>query len=473
MLEGIVIGAGDRGAGAYVPYLLRHPEAGRIVGVAEPDPARRRAFARRYALAESACFPDHRGILDGPRRADFALIATGDALHVEPALMALERGYHVLLEKPMATSEADCRRLVEAAERAGRVLQVCHVLRYAPFFQALMAGLRAGRIGDVVSIRHSENVSYWHYAHSYCRGHWRNAEATSPLILAKSCHDLDLIHWIAGADPSQLTSLARPTELHAGNRPEGAPDFCVEGCPHASTCPYDAAPIYLTSRPLALDIAKTRGAGTRIALLRRLSSVRERLVARDLPVVSERLRWRGWPVSAITNDTSRAGVERALRTTRYGRCVYAVGDNDQVSAQTVDIRFDNGVLASFSLHGHSHREGREIRIDGTTGSVTGRFHLLEQGLSWHDHKSGRTVRERVRGEASGHGGGDFRLFAGFLDAVRGAGEPLTSARQSLVSHLMAFAADRARREGVIMELDAGRFRPAGEAADPEPNRASV
>jgi predicted dehydrogenase len=475
VLEGVVIGAGNRGAEAYVPYLSAHPDEARIVAVAEPDPARRAAFARRHGLPADTCHDDYASLLAGPRRADFALVATGDDLHVEPALLALERGYHVLLEKPMATREAACRTLVDAAERSGRILQVCHVLRYAPLFAAVHRRVRAGEIGRVVAIQHAENVAYWHYAHSYCRGHWRNQAASSPLILAKSCHDLDLLYWIAGADPESLSSLARPTELTAANRPAGAPERCIDGCRHAARCPYDAVATYLEARPIAQDVAQTAAKDPSGVALRAIVAARARLAGSGLPGLAEAARWRAWPVSTITRDTSRAGVERALRETRYGRCVYAVGDNDQPSAQTVEVRFANDVLASFTLHGHSHREGRTIRVDGTEGSLVGRFHLMEQILERHDHKSGRVGIERFPMRGSGHGDGDHRLFAGFLAAIRGEAEPLTSARESLVSHLMAFAAHRSslgagrmtfRGGAFVGDRDADAGHPAARATDP-------
>jgi predicted dehydrogenase len=451
-VRGVVIGAGDRGQNAYAPYLLRRPGEGRIVAVAEPDPARRAAFVRRFGLSSGAGYADYRDLLDRPRLAEFAVVATPDPLHVEPAVLAMERGYHVLLEKPMAVTEADCRRLVEVSERTGRLLQVCHVLRYAPLFRALREVVASGEIGDAVTIQHSENVSYWHYAHSYCRGQWRNTAASSPMILAKSCHDLDVLYWLAGSTPRRLTSLARPTQLRVENAPPGAPEFCVEGCPHAATCPYDAVALYRDLLPLLLDLEKTvrpRGAGGLARLVRHYRALVERV---GPEILRERAVWRRWPVAAITGDFSREGLDRALRTTRYGRCVYRIGDNDQVSSQTVNVAFGNGVNAVFTMHSTSHREGRETRIDGTRGSVVSRFHTLEQGLVVHDHKSGKRRRLRMPATLGVHGGGDTRLFAAFLAALRGEAEPETTARESLWSHVMAFAADRAAREGVVVEF---------------------
>jgi predicted dehydrogenase len=429
-----VIGAGDRGANAYVPLLLEYPEFGSIVGVAERDPDRRAAFSERFGLAESACFDDSRDLLERSRFADFALIATQDNQHVEPALSALERGYHVLLEKPMALCEADCERLALASERSGKLLQICHVLRYAPLYQAIKQVVDSGEIGEVVTIQHSENVSFWHYAHSYCRGNWRNRAESAPMILAKSCHDLDLLYWLAGAPPVRLTSIERTTQLCEKNAPPDAPDYCVEGCPHSATCPYDAVSMYRDLTPLLLDLRMSSHSG------------RDDEQPVDIPRATD---WKGWPVAVMTGDTTPEGVERALRETRYGRCVYRVGDNDQPSSQHVDVRFANGVNASFTMHSTSYREGRETRIDGTLGSLVAGLYNTEQHAVVHDHKSGRQREIALESSAGLHGGSDPRLFRAFLAAIRGERRPETTVQESLWSHRMAFAADRCAQEGRV------------------------
>jgi len=439
---GVVIGAGARGADAYVPLLLERPELGRIVAVAEADPQRRHAFAERHGLPAEACFESDRALLAQPRLADFALVATQDAHHFEPALAALEAGYHVLLEKPMATREDECERLVAAAERHGRVLQICHVLRCAPLYRAIKAVLDSGEIGRVVTIQHSENVSYWHYAHSYCRGAWRNRTQSSPMILAKSCHDLDLLHWLAGAPPERLSSFERETLLCAANAPENAPERCIDGCEHASTCPYDAVAMYRDMTPLLLDVGRRTAALT--------DAVPQTPGAP--PVASG---WPGWPVSVITGDPSPEGVLRALRETRYGLCAYRVGDNDQPSSQTVNVRFRSGVNASFTMHSTSYREGRETRIDGTRGSLVAGFYNVEQWLRVFDHKSGSVRAVDLQSAAGLHGGADPLLFEGFLEAVRGDAASSATAAEALWSHRMAFAADRSAREGCVVTWGEG------------------
>ena len=260
------------------------------------------------------------------------------------------------------------------------------------------------------------------------------------MILAKSCHDLDLLYWLAGAAPARLTSLEGPTQLIEANAPEGAPEYCIEGCSHSVRCSYDAVAMYRDLSPVLLDLQRGSVPAADFAKLPEPS---------DLPDLPRAHGWKSWPVSVITSDTSPAGVERALRETRYGRCVYRVGDNDQPSSQNVDILFRNGVNASFTMHSTSHREGRETRIDGTRGSLTAGFYAVEQFAWVHDHKSGQRRRVPLEMESGAHGGADPRLFRAFLAAVRGEGEPATSAREALWSHRMAFAADRCARDATV------------------------
>jgi predicted dehydrogenase len=452
---GVVVGAGDRGYDAYATLLLDEPELGRIVAVADPDAGRRERFARRYSLAPEACLPGWEELFARPRVADYAIVATGDTQHVAPTLAALEAGYHVLLEKPMALDEDDCLAIVDAAERAGRVVGVCHVYRYSHVFARLREVIASGELGDVVTIQLSENVAFWHYAHSYVRGHTRRSVV--PWLLQKSCHDLDLLQWMAGAPAAAVSSFARPTELTDANAPEGAPEHCIEGCPHAETCPYDAVATYRDLTPMLSDLAmaeRPRGLRHAASALRK---VRPALVDSSIPGVARRLEWWRWPVAAVTDDHTMEGLETALRTTRWGRCAWKVGDNDQPSSQTVSIRFANGVLANFTLQSTSHRSLRVVRVNGTLGSAWGELHALDGWLKVADHKSGRTRSIPIPTAYDGHGGGERPLFRDFLEAIGTGTEPSVSARRSVESHRIAFAAMTSARTGETVHLEV----PAG------------
>jgi predicted dehydrogenase len=399
-LELVMVGAGHRARDAYGPYAEQHPDEARIVAVAEPHPLRRRQMAERFDISDEMCFESWQDLMARPQLAPALLNLTQDQLHVESTIAALERGYHVLLEKPMAQTPADCVRLVQASERTGRVLQIAHELRFTPFFVRLREVVRSGRLGQVVAVEHRENIAYWHMAHSFVRGNWRNRAMSSPLILAKCCHDMDILFWMFGP-VRRLSSTGALIHFRPENAPPGAPLRCTDGCPAEEECPFFAPRLY----------AGPDGA---------------------------------WPRSVVSEVDSVEARMDALRSGPYGRCVYHC-DNDVVDQQSVVMELESGVSISLNFVGHSHREGRTLRIDGSRATLRGKFSDSDQALEIHDHLTNRTEQIPIVYAHDGHGGGDVVLIASFIAALRtGQAETLTSARNSLESHLMAFAAEDAR-----------------------------
>ena len=246
----VVAGAGLRGMEAYAVYALEHPEELEIVAVAEPNPARREKFAADHHLPPERVFTTWEDLLAQPRLADAALICTQDRMHYAPVLAALDKGYHVLCEKPMSPNKQEILAMGQAAEKAGRILSICHVLRYSPFFRQLKKLLDAGTIGQLVSIQAMEGVGYYHAAHSFVRGNWRNSQETSPMILQKCCHDMDILLWLVGKDCRSVSSYGSLNYFNRAHQPAGAPDRCSDGCPHAETCPYNAQRFYLENKRL-------------------------------------------------------------------------------------------------------------------------------------------------------------------------------------------------------------------------------
>jgi len=430
-----LIGAGQRGMDVYGRYALEHDPGLEFVAVAEPVAERRARFAGQHDLPAGAQYASWEPLLSRPRLADAVIIATQDNQHVAPALAALEAGYDVLLEKPMATTLEDCTALVRAAERSGRLLQICHVLRYTDFFRAVHDVVQSGRLGDVVTYEHRENVAYYHMAHSFVRGNWRRADQSSPMILAKSCHDLDLIYWILGERVVRLSSVGMLRHFRADQAPRPAvPARCTDGCPVEAECPFSAPGIYLDYRPwrpMMQEMGLADGY--------------------DLGQALE------WPMSTLANgDLRRESIRRALEEGPYGRCVYHC-DNDVVDNQIVTMQTGAGTTISFFMHGHSHEEGRTLRLDGTRATLFGEFMHLRQEIRIHDHLTGavEVIRPEIRFGA--HGGGDQGLMAAFVATLRGGGQsPLTDARAALESHLLAFAAEQARVEGTVIDMDAYR-----------------
>ena len=465
-VRAILIGAGDRGRFAYGRYALAHPEDMQIVAVAEPQPDRRGAFAREHGLSAENCLTTWEEVLGTGRRreisADTVLICTQDQLHTAPALAALAQGYHVLLEKPMAVTLDDCRALVAAAERAGRHLQICHVLRYTPFFQAIHAVLQAGRLGDLISLSQRENVSYWHMAHSFVRGNWRRAADSSPMILAKCCHDLDTLFWFAGARTRRLSSFGSLRHFRPSNAPPGAPERCAQGCPAEACCLYSALDVYVRLTPLLQQAQMSR-----IVWLRGLARLIERQpglaesLAHWIPPLRQFTAYSGWPVHIVTDDFTRAGRLRAMQdpANPYGRCVYHC-DNDVVDHQHVNIEFENGVTATLIMHGHAYADGRTVRLDGTAATVVGHMYRHEQRLELFDKRSGRRELLFSGGLdlSDQHGGGDTGMLRAFVRLVRGEIQPdvATAAQGALESHLMAFSAEYARLTGQVVNLEEWR-----------------
>ncbi|MHA1729216.1 MAG: Gfo/Idh/MocA family protein [Promethearchaeota archaeon] len=419
-VRAILIGAGQRGADVFGAYAIDFPLELQIIAVAEPRKTHRERFSEMHNLESGMCYEKWEDLLKEGKisdKAEVAIIATPDRLHVKPAIAALEKGYDVLLEKPMATTLEDCKKLTDKTEQTGRKLQICHVLRYTKFYSAIHKLIREGKIGNIVNISMRENVSYWHYAHSFIRGNWHNREKSSPMILAKCCHDLDLLYWFVAARALKINSFGSLTYFGPNKAPKSAPMRCTDGCPAGDSCLYNAIRFYVENIPLQYD---------------------------------------GWPVSVITTDQSLEGRMKALREGPYGKCVYRVKDHNVVDHQVVGVEFENGVTATLTMHGHSHEEGRTIRIDGTKGTIIGEFLLSGNKLILHDSSSlnPKEIQDITAENDSGHGGGDTGLIRAFIKMIRSKDTFIgkTGARESLESHLMAFAADKARLENRIVEM---------------------
>ena len=194
-IKAIVLGAGNRG-NIYGGYALQYPNNLDIVGVAEPIELRINRYSEKHNIPKVNQFKTWEDVFKQPKFADAIIITTPDSLHYEPCMKALSMGYDILLEKPISPSEQECRNILAFAKKTGRIVAVCHVLRYAPYFVKLKEIIKSGAIGEVVSVQHLEPISYWHMTDSYVRGNWHNSKETTPIILAKSCHDLDIIRWL-------------------------------------------------------------------------------------------------------------------------------------------------------------------------------------------------------------------------------------------------------------------------------------
>ncbi|MSP12675.1 MAG: Gfo/Idh/MocA family oxidoreductase [Chloroflexi bacterium] len=407
-IDMVVCGGGNRAYRAYGPLAQRYPDQLRFIAIAEPDEARRKRFALAHNIPPERQFKSWEEMLSRPQMAPTLLNTTMDQMHVSSTLAALEVGYHVLLEKPMAVTPQDCINLVQTAQRTGSILQICHVMRYAPFFRTIYDVVQSGRLGDMVIFDHHENLAYWHMAHSFVRGNWRNKETSGPMILTKCCHDLDYLRWMIGSTVSWLSSTGHINAFRPDRVGPEIPDRCTDGCPIAESCIYYAPRLYLE--------------------------------ASDDSFI----------VTAMTVDPSPASRLEALQTGPYGRCVYRC-DNDVVDHQIVTMVFENGVTANLTMQGHTQVEGRTMRYHGTRGSLYADQPKNE--IVIYDHRTAQGEIIHPGPATSGHGGGDYGVMHAFLQAVQDpSAEVLTSAQASLDSHLMAFAAEQARETALPIDF---------------------
>lgn len=410
-----IIGAGVRGE-VYASFALHQPHRARVVAVADPRTVQRDRLADRHCLDPTSTFDDWRQLADQPRLADAAIIAAPDAIHAEAATALAERGYHLLLEKPMATTPADCRAVVETARRCGVILGICHVLRHTPYTRAVKQLLEGGSIGELIGIDRLEPIGWWHFAHAYVRGNWRREDHSSFSLLAKCCHDLDWLLHVAAVPWRRVSSFGGLRHFRPENKPADAGDAerCCD-CSYEPDCPYSAVRLY------------------------------HRFVSGGAA---------SWPSSVITDEPTPVGIDRALRDGPYGRCVYAC-DNDVCDHQVVTIELDAGITATLTMAAFTAVKPRRTRLYGSHGSIEGDGQRLELVDFVRDRREVIDTRRQIPGQA-GHGGGDHYLVDDFVDAVA-RGEPgrLPPPAEALEAHLLAFAAERARREQRVV----GREQP--------------
>lgn len=412
-----IVGAGHRSV-VYARYALQHPERMKVVAIADPVEHRRRTVGDAHAIPEEMRFHSYEDLAER-RVADAVINGTMDPLHYASAMPLLKAGYHMLLEKPIAQREEEVRELISTAQANGCTVMICHVLRYAPFYVKVKELLSGGAVGEIVSLHSAENVSYHHMAAAFIRGRWSRREA-NPMLLAKCCHDLDLMAWyLSGVPAARVSSFGSLAQFRPENAPAGSAKRCLEGCRIEETCPYSARANYITQGL-----------------------------------------WGFYAWEAIEH-LMPANEEQKLESLKtdnpFGRCVWHC-DNDVVDHQSVLVEFANGVTASHDLFCATARPSRTLHIIGTKGEIegdmeAGRLILRRPNAVRGGEYSEEVVELNVKGD--GHGGGDSRLIADFASVMLGepASPSTTRIEDSLTGHLIAFAADRAMTEHRVVEIE--------------------
>lgn len=382
----------------------------RIAAFADPNSGARDAMCEIAAGQDRAAdeFDSAGALLAAVPAADVALIATQDARHMADASAALEAGYDLLLEKPAAQTAAEVETLARLAAEKDRRIVLCFVLRYTPFYRALKAAVDGGRIGRVMSIQASEGVGPWHHAHSYVRGHWSKTARSTPMIVAKSCHDTDVFSWLAGAPCRRVSSFENTSHFLPQQAPDGATERCTDGCPHLVTCRFDAHR-YLGDQRRWLEMVRPDAA-----------------------------------------DWTDERILEWLRNGDWGRCAYRC-DQDTPDHQVVAMAFANGITADFTMTAFD--TGRRIRVYGTGGILEGALHAdgREPWIECRPHEGEPEpveIAELAPGGYQSHGGGDFGLIEALPELLA---DP-ENRGDFLEGHRIAFAAARSAADGKTLEL---------------------
>ena len=417
----ILIGAGNRGM-TYTREMLKMPEKYKLVAMADPLGYKRERCQMEFGLTAEQCYNDWRDILSKPKMADIAIIATMDDMHYEPAMKAIDLGYDLLLEKPVANTEKEWIDIANAAKAKGVRVLVCHVLRYTPFYRKVKSIIESGMIGEVVSIDQVEAIGDIHFSHSYVRGNWHSTKTAAPMILAKSCHDLDIIQWLVGKPCKAVSSFGSLKHFKAENAPVGAPIKCIDGtCPAKEECPYNCYRVY---------------------------------------VKPENRVWSGWKdilkvMYATHPDFTDEEVCEVLRNTNFGTCVYH-SDNDVLDHQVVNLEFEGGATATLTVNAFN-AGGRYTRIYGTKGELWAFMsdkEIFVRTLSSRK-KHFIPVQETEESIAGGHGGGDHGIVADLYKYLNG-DEVQFGASEigiSVENHMIGFAAEESRYNKTVISLD--------------------
>lgn len=415
----ILIGAGLRGT-IYTNEMFKLKDKFKVIGVAEPIENRKNFIKQKHGISDDMCFNSWQEILSKPKMADIAIISTMDEAHYEPALKAIELGYNILVEKPIAPTAKECADILFAAEKKGVKVLVCHVLRYTPFFKKIKQIIMDGTIGDIMSILQVEGVGNVHQSHSYVRGNWHSEKETSPMLLAKCCHDLDILQWLLDEPCEKIQSFGKLTYFTPQYAPEGAPERCIDGgCPIEDTCPYNCRKLYYESK----DNTWIRPACTK-----------------------------GISKGEFPTDED---VMTALKTTDFGLCVFKA-NNDVVDHQTVNMQFKSGANVTLSMNAFN-QGGRYIRVFGTKGELFAHMNAEKIDVYTFEDKKCAEIPVLSNDESilGGHGGGDAGMIYELYDYLSENYKGFCAADISISvkNHLIGFAAEKSRHEDTVENID--------------------
>ncbi|MBQ8294982.1 MAG: Gfo/Idh/MocA family oxidoreductase [Clostridia bacterium] len=413
-----IVGFGSRGQ--MFGKLIRQYGGAELVAIAETEESNRKRGVEEFGLSEAVCYPSADAFFAQGKIVDAIFLCTQDKQHYEMAMQALELGYDICLEKPAAATIEDCIAIRDKANELGRKVMLTHVVRYAPFYGAIKRMIIEGKLGDVVTINQTENIAYWHFALSYVRGPWRKMFDSTPTIIAKCCHDLDIILWLLNKKCTHVSSFGSLQHFNPQNAPKGSAEYCAD-CEKAvkEKCLYNAYKVY----PERMK----RG------------------------VVGGTARFIGKDINEVLDEKQDA----------ICKCVYH-SDNDAVDHQVVNMVFENGATAHLTMTAFSEECYRFVKVHGTKGEVYGNFddgilYYTEYGKPQQKIDSSKLVEFNTFGidTSGGHGGGDTYLYFDFIDYITKDSPSFTRTTidDSIESHILGFKAEESRlNNGQVMEV---------------------
>lgn len=401
------IGLGNRGR-EYLTIIKRFANGAKIAALCDIKPQALDDVAPALGVPSELRFSDPDSFFAAGRLSDALIIATQDATHYSLCRRAIALGYDILLEKPVSTNLDECKTLEKEAAERGVKLVVCHVMRYSSFYKTIKGILQSGRLGKVLTVDHIENVGWFHFAHSYVRGNWKCEKTSTPSLLAKCCHDIDMISWLIGERCTDVCSYGSLSWFRPENAPQGAADRCLD-C-RVENCPYNAEKLYITNPFWKWNV---------------VTSFSRRVVTGKA-------------------KATRADMYEALRVGDYGRCVFRSG-NDVCDHQVVAMQFEGGATVVHTLNALSGRMERQSHIVCEKGELTARGDRL-----WMQ-EFGKRRRRVFTGflKLPGHLEADFRTALAFVKLVQGrldSTENITFISSTIPSHDIVMAAERYRKQ---------------------------
>ena len=416
-----IVGNGDR-ANCYCQYALTNPENLQVTAIVDPNERKLQEGKEKYGVAQEYLFKSVKDFLEYERvhgrSVDGVVVATMDELHYETAMPFLKKGYDMLLEKPIVNNVPQLLEIRDVAKENGCLLMICHVLRYTPFFRNVKEILLRGEIGEIMHIETSENVGVAHSSNSYIRGKWNSREKCgSSMLLAKCCHDMDLLCWLNNTTtPIAVSSFGGRDFLTPSHAPENAGTRCLNDCPHVDSCIYSAKSIY---------------------------------------VLTDKYPYYSWDcIDKHYDDITKEEKVESLKTFNpHGACAYKTS-SDIVDHQAVIVRFANGSTASHSMLQGAVLPCRRMRIMGTKGEIEGSIdsckfvvRTYDFDKAWYNERTVDVTEEVLRSDH--HAGGDVGIIKDFVNMLRG-GETSVSCTKiddSINSHLCVFKADESMESG--------------------------